>query len=269
MQTLAQAEQAGSKFAASMGADSIQALRAKSAEDVLKHSGLGSFPPNVDGWMLPEAVYAIFEHGRQNDVPLIAGSNADEATSLAPWPESRTAEAFRKEIQQRFGDFADQFFKIYPADSDAQAKAAHYAGIRDMLFGWQMRTWVREQTKTGHSKAFLYYFSYVPPDADSERARYGAYHASEIAYVFNNLERWKGAHGDTDSEMADRMSSYWVNFAATGDPNGKDLPAWPSYEQKSDRALGLGQTVTEVEHVNGPALDFLDEYYKKQRENAR
>ena len=264
MQTLAQAEQAGSKFAASMKVDSIQALRAKPAEDVSKASGLASFPPNVDGWMLPESVYEIFEHAKQNDVPLIAGSNADEATSLAPWPEDRTAEAFRKDIQQRFGGLADEFFKIYPAASDAEAKASHYASIRDALFGWQMRTWVREQSKTGHAKAFLYYFSYVPPGPQS--ARYGAYHASEIAYVFDNLDRTGRAHGPAASQLAEEMSTYWVNFATTGDPNGKGLPEWPSYRQSSDRALELGQSVQEVVHLNQTALDFLDVYNQRQRD---
>jgi para-nitrobenzyl esterase len=263
MQTLLQTEGLGTKFASSMGADSIQALRTKPAEDVLKRSGLASFPPCVDGWMLPESVYDIFEHGKQNDVPLIAGSNADEATSLAPWPENRTLQAFRKDMQQRFGSLADEFFKIYPADTEAQAKAAHYASIRDLLFGWQMRTWVREQTSTGHAPAFLYYFSYVP--ADPESARYGAYHASEIAYVFNNLDRTKHVPTEADAQLADRLSSYWVNFAATGDPNRKALPEWPPYQRSSDEALEFGRSIKEVAHLHQAALDFLTTFYQRQR----
>jgi para-nitrobenzyl esterase len=42
------------------------------------------------------------------------------------------------------------------------------------------------QTKTGNSNAYLYYFSRIPPGPTSDQ--YGAYHASEIWYVFGNLE---------------------------------------------------------------------------------
>ncbi len=104
-------------------------LREPWPEEVLKAAAAMSFP-NVDGWMLPESVREIFDKGKQNDVPLIAGSNAGEATSLVPWPESRTVEAFRKDIQQRFEDLADGFFRVYPANTDAEEKAAHYASVR-------------------------------------------------------------------------------------------------------------------------------------------
>src|SRR5262249_23567026 len=87
--------QNGSKFAGS-----VRALRAKSAEDVLIAAGDTAFPPNVDGWLLPEDVHTIFAKGQQNDVPLIAGSNADEATSLSPWPPDRTAAAFQAQMQR-------------------------------------------------------------------------------------------------------------------------------------------------------------------------
>ena len=57
------------KFGASRHADSLAALRAKPADELLKASAALSFPPNVDGWLLPEDVYTIFEQGKQNDVP--------------------------------------------------------------------------------------------------------------------------------------------------------------------------------------------------------
>src|SRR5579864_9435620 len=84
---------------------SLAALRAKSAEDLLKTEG--SFRPCVDGWFLPEGVGAIFAQHKQSDVPVIAGSNADEARSLAPWPANGTAKTFVDQAHKRYSDFAD------------------------------------------------------------------------------------------------------------------------------------------------------------------
>jgi len=134
--------------------------------------------------------------------------------------------------------------------------------MRDQTFGWEMRTWARMQTKTGKSKAFVYYFSRVPPGPVG--AKLGVYHASEIAYVFHNIK----SSEEVDQKLADTMSSYWVNFAANGDPNAKTLPKWPAYQIKSDLAMGLGNRIVQTEVPNKTGLDFLDGVMSKQRQAA-
>jgi len=262
MKTLAECEQAGVKFAESAGAPTLAELRAKPAADILKVADTGGLRPNVDGWMLPEDVYSVFAHGRQNDVPLIAGSNADEGTSLSPWPADAPASRFISDIKRGFTFDMEEFLKLYPASTDDEARQAHYASFRDFSFGWQMRTWVRMAEKTGRSKAYLYYFSRVPPGPQS--ARYGAFHASEIAYVFGNLlppRPWE----DADRKLSDAVSSYWVNFAKTGDPNGAGLPKWPAYDEKADVALEFGDAIHLCPNLHKPALDFFDRYFAAQR----
>jgi para-nitrobenzyl esterase len=255
---LAQVEESGKKFAAAHGADSIAALRAKSADELNKAGGNSA--PNVDGWFLPQDVYTIFANGKQNDVPLLIGSNADEGKSLST-PVS-SAEAFIEGAKRRFGDKAGDYLKLYPAGTKDEAVASAFATLRDTVFTWQMRTWARIQTKSGKSKVYLYYFDRVPPGPTS--AQYGAYHASEIAYAFGNLlppRPWE----DTDRKLSEAMSSYWVNFATTGDPNGKGLVKWPAYDQSADTALELGDTIAPKPHVHQAKLDFLDGYFASQR----
>jgi para-nitrobenzyl esterase len=263
MKKLPAVEQAGAQFATMFQADSLVALRAVSADSLLKAMGQAGFVPNVDGWLLPEDVYGIFAKGQQNDVPLIAGSNADEATALFPWPANGTAAAFLFQVKRLFGDLSDQFLKFYPGGTDAEAKASHYAAYRDVTFGWQMREWVRMQGKTGKSPAYLYYFTRAPPGPGSSTL--GAYHASEIAYVFNNLYIGSRRYENADRALADTMSSYWVNFATTGDPNGKGLPNWPAYRTKSDIALELGAAIKPAPELHKPELDFLDGYFAGRR----
>ena len=239
MTNLADLEKTGAR------AGSIQELRAKSAEDVMKTAG--AFSVNVDGWLLPTDVMTIFEKGRQNDVPILIGSNADEGTAFMP--AKITVVAMQATARQRFGAKADQLAQIYPAATDDEAWKASAALMRDTTFGLQMRTWARMQAKTGQAPAYLYYFNHVPPGAE----HYGAYHASEISYVFGTGHNWQ----DADRKLSGLMSSYWVNFATTGNPNGKDLPVWPNYDENKDVALGLGDEVHPIPVPNKAGLDFL------------
>ncbi len=256
---LADVEQEGTRFATRLGAAAIGDLRAKSSDELLKAGG--AFRPSVDGWILPESVHNIFDHGKQSDVPLIAGYNADEARTLAPWPANGTAKSFNDQVRTRFTDMAEEFLKLYPAGSDEQAAEAHYTSWRDQSMGWQMRTWAREQGKSGKSPAYLYFFTRIPPGKD--RDKYRSYHAAEIQYAFGNLappRPWE----DADRKLADTMSSYWTNFATTGNPNGKGLPKWPVYDAKSDPSMVFGDQTAVQRDVNKPALDFFDRFNAKR-----
>jgi para-nitrobenzyl esterase len=246
---LADAEKSGERIATQLGAASLAELRARPAADLAKLAA-DQARPNVDGWLLPDQVMALFSQGKQNDVPILIGSNADEGTAFTP--PALKAEGFKALAAMRFGAAADQYLKIYPAGSDQEAHASAAAAIRDQTFGWEMRTWARMQTKTGKAKAFVYFFSRVPPGPAG--AALGAYHASEIRYVFRNLQTTQ----EVDRKLADAMSSYWVNFAATGDPNGMDLPPWPSYSPGTELAMGLGERIAVIELPHKAALDFLD-----------
>jgi para-nitrobenzyl esterase len=239
MTKLADLEKSGER------AGSIKELRAKSAEDMMKTQG--AFSVNVDGWLLPTDVMTIFEKGQQNDVPILIGSNADEGTAFMP--PKITIAGLQATAKQRFGANADRFSQIYPATSDEEAWTASAHLMRDQTFGLQMRTWARMQTKTGMAPAYLYYFSHVPPGAKY----YGAYHASEIAYVFGTGRNWEEA----DRKLSEIMSSYWVNFAATGNPNSKALPDWQKYNENKDLALDFGDEIQAIPVPNKAGLDFL------------
>ena len=125
-----------------------------------------------------------------------------------------------------------------------------------------MRTWARLQTRTGKSKAYLYYFSRVPPGPAG--AVYGAYHASEIVYVFHNLGLSDRPWEPVDRALSDALSSYWVNFAANGDPNRPDLPSWPAYDEKTDLVMGLGNRIEVLPAPHKPALDFFDAWFNSE-----
>jgi para-nitrobenzyl esterase len=265
---LADLEQNGVAVAKALNANSVADLRAKPAADLQRTQFRTG--ANVDGWLLPSDVYTIYLNGKQNDVPMLIGSNSDEGTMFTQ--PNVNAASFTKQAETRFGKEAPDFLKLYPFSSDAEAWSAAAASMRDQTFSWEMRTWARMQSKTGKSKVFMYYFSRVPPPPQRVK---GAYHGSEIAYAFGNLivapfatspegtPKWE----DVDRKLADTMSSYWVDFATSGDPNGKNLPKWPVFKvAKSEVVMSLGNTVEVKPVPNKAALDFLDTFFDQQRQ---
>ncbi|HEY6253946.1 MAG TPA: carboxylesterase family protein, partial [Candidatus Angelobacter sp.] len=264
MDTLTVAEKAGEKLATTLkadqgsAADAVKALRAVSAEDLLKSTDHDTARAIVDGYTLPQSVAQVFGAGKQNDVPLLVGSNADEGTTLAPQGVNLKAAAFTNGVSSRYGKLAEQFLKLYPGASDEQAVQSFYAAYRDQAFGWEMRTWARLQARTGHQPVYLYYFTRTAPGPLSQRL--GAFHALEIAYVFGNFP-WPFPWQDSDHKLSDAITSYWTNFARNGDPNGTGLPKWPAYTANADQALELGDKIQVRSEINKAGLDFYDNYF--------
>jgi para-nitrobenzyl esterase len=263
MRTIAEAEQAGVKIADAVHAQTLEELRAIPADALLKAGRAGG--PVMDGWFLPEDVATIFAEHKQNDVPLIAGSNQDEGTFFL---QPTTAEKFIERSRKRYGDQADAFLKLYPAGSDEEANASQLAAFRDEL-GYVMRVWARAQSKTGRSKAFLYYFTHQPPPPVGTSVRgamgTGATHGSEAQYIFQNLLPPR-AWTDLDHQVSETLSSYWVNFATNGDPNGKGLATWPAFnDRKSNRPMVLGDEAEVGPAPNQAQLAFFEAVYEKER----
>jgi para-nitrobenzyl esterase len=263
MGTLADAEQAGVEAAETLGAHTLAALRDTPADELLQKVRGGGLV--VDGDVIPEDLSLTFAAGRQNPVDVLVGSNRDEATFFSRGDTK--AEPFKTRAQQRFGAMSAAFLDLYPAATDAQANESFLASFSDEA-AWHMRTFAKLQAEQGEN-AFVYYFTHVPPAAPGRPSR-GATHTAELAYVFNHLPDGR-AWTDTDRELADTMSSFWVNFARSGDPNGKGLPQWPKYGSNGGRALILGDDVhPEPSPMPSAAkLAFFDSAYAHQMQGLK
>ncbi len=255
---LPSAEQSGIEFAAAAGARSIEDLRRMSWEKILETFAADPSirtRPNVDGWMLPDEIRAIFAAGKQNDVPILIGSNANEMTSLTyPSMIPRTLEALGEWIAETYPGAEDAFARAYPAETDADAAGAWLDCARDRVFTLGMRTWARAQA-SGTAPAYLYFFNHTAPSPMPDF--YGAYHASEIAYVFGNLHTLSLPHEEADATLSAIMNSAWVSFARSGDPNGEGIAEWAAYDAESEAYMEFGDEAEAGNHLLKEQLDLV------------
>jgi para-nitrobenzyl esterase len=261
------AHKVGLAFAKAIGAESIASLRAVPAEKLIAAAGFRT-QENVDGWVLPDEIKNIFAQKKHNNVAVIVGSNANEMTSLtgsAGIP--KTLDEYRARLKQQYGDLAPEFEQAYGVKTDADVARASLAASRDTIFSLHMRSWARRTVEAGQ-KAFLYYFSHVPPHPRATELQ--AFHAGEIPYVFNVVPssdpREVGfAYTDADRKLAETMSSYWVNFVKTGDPNGPGLTKWPAYALSSEPYLEFGDTIRIGTRLLSAELDFQEKAQSRPR----
>ena len=264
---LANAEKDGVAYAASVGASSLAELRGVAPDELLGGEAASVSHPVIEPRVLPRSPYEAYAAGQVNDVPVLVGSNAHEGNSLANLGPV-TAATFSDELKRTWGDLPPPLGAAYPFATDAEAKQARSDFERDLRFGWDMWAWARLQAKAGKA-AFYYRFDRAPPfPARSVREHWGAAHFSELWYMFDNLAPEDGAWTAADRTLADRMASYWVNFARTGDPNGAGLPAWPAFTDKSGKALVLGEDVRAVDAPVDPQLRVFDAVYDAVRGRA-
>lgn len=262
--TLEQASLNGNQLGDATGNNSLDELRAMPAKDLLEAADANRFRSDgiVDGWSIPQQPYTIFSNGLQNQVPVLIGYNAEEGTTLGVLgriPENN--DVYISRAQSLYGDLATEYLTIYPTDDLHKSTLDSY---RDSGFGWNSITWVR-MTENVNQDAFLYYFSHRPPGPRQNEL--GAYHAAEIPYAFNNPEHLRNQAMADDRQIADIMSSYWVNFARSGNPNGPGLPQWNAYKQSEPHYLELNVSAKPSFNISPAAWDFFDKVQERRRSN--
>ncbi len=274
LKRLADAEQSGLAFARNLGASSLADLR-KLTPEQLSGGGRGGAPgtrgaapggrgggmswPIIDGYVIPDDQVKLYEAGKFNDTPILVGYNSDEGQSFSP---PRTSEDYIAGVKSRYGKFADDLIKAYPAGSGTPPKTARDLA-RDSAFGWHTWIWARLQSKMGKGKAFYYYFDQHPVyPPDSPQADRGSPHGQDVAYVFQHLNR---TAAKTDQDISEAMATYWTNFAKHGDPSGDGVPAWPAFSDANPVVMYFAQTPHTGPVPSADALKVLDGYFAWRR----
>jgi para-nitrobenzyl esterase len=260
MKRLPDAERAGKAYTDSAKVSSIVEMRKLSPDKLPAIRGLAW--PIIDGYVIPDDQYKLYEAGKFNDTPILVGYNSDEGASFSP---PKTPEDYIKGVKVRYGKFADNLLKAYPVGTTTVPKTARDLA-RDAAFGWQTWSWARLQSKMGKSKAFYYYFDHHPDFPEgSPKAGYGSPHGQDVAYVFQHINRTSPEATNTDDAISEAMATYWTNFAKYGDPSGNGVPAWPAFSDANPGVMYFTETPHTGPVPSADALKSLDAYFRWRR----
>jgi len=251
--TLSDAEKQGAKIAGTLGDGSLASLR-KIPAAVLLQKAKESFSPIIDGYVLPASIAELFASGKENPVDLLTGWNQDEGFVNG----IKNASDYRKEAAEKYGPDEKLFLSFYPGQTDAEAAESQLRISRDLIFGVQNYTWANLQAAQNRNPVYVYRFIRKPP-ATGEYVKYGAFHTGEVPYAYDNLKFVNRPWEPVDHRLAKTMSSYWVNFVASGNPNGPGLPEWPAYNLNTKQIMALNENPAAEEMPDYKALDFMHE----------
>jgi len=253
------AEKAGVEFVKSaFRTTSLEKLRAIPAQEILNAAlklPHEYFSQDVDGYFLPEFCDSICAAGKQSHIALLAGWNKDEGNFRTFFNGGQpTRDNYIRLADSMFGNNANKFMQLYPAENDSEARrsASDYDGDRFIAYStWK---WLELQHKTGGSPVYRYEFDQpLPPPLNTTP------HASDIMFVFQVLSSRNLPWTRDDYNVSELMASYWTNFAKTGDPNGPGLPVWPMYDSNNGyQVMHLEENSAAAPDNHRMRYEFLD-----------
>jgi para-nitrobenzyl esterase len=192
-----------------------------------------SFAPTVDGRALPDYPEQALAGGASAEIPLIIGTNLDEARFMIVMAPhlANGGEAI---------DDAELLERLQPGfDNDVGPLVARYRGVHphlsniDLLLAiesdqFRIRSIRLAEHKVAGSAAPVY--SYLFCWTTDALPGLGSFHGLEMPFVFANLTTMRGlAESPGADRLADRMCSVWGAFARTGVPAAEGLPTWQPY----------------------------------------
>lgn len=254
LQTIEDACENGIRIMKEIGKRSIAEMRELSEDDLINVLKSHKYPltPVVDRWLLPEIHSKLFSAAKQRRVPLLVGANSDEGTTM---PVDNDSMVHRILGVNSLSE-VEGIFDLYPEPHTGEEQRKFNISLLSDNFMAASRVLAIMQTGV-HQDAYMYYFTRALPGRNSEF--YKAFHSAELVYVFGTLDKTERPWEEIDRTLSDRMTSYWANFIANGDPNGAGLPAWTKFREDSFDVMELGERLGMTSIYNRDRIKFLQE----------
>jgi para-nitrobenzyl esterase len=190
--------------------------------------------PTVDGYILPNHPFDPGAPTVSANVPLMTGTNLNESINAVDHPDAdrMTADEMNRLVHDAYGGDSKAIIAAYQKDYPQASPFGLWAAIASSQWRIPAIAQATRKAALGAAPAYSYIYSWRTPVLNR---RPGTFHACEISFVFDNAEICDHySAGDPSAfVLSKQMSSAWVNFARTGNPNHNGLPNWPAYTAES------------------------------------
>lgn len=211
----------------------------------------------VDGMFVPGNPVTAFAEGRQNAVPLLIGTDADEGTLLEHPFDHDTPEQFRSLFERMLGDHAAQAFAFYPFTTPEEAKRQFVRMQTDAVM-FTAHYFAHENAQK-QPDTYLYQFDRDPKWAAQTWRQ--CFHGIDIAYLFGNLTPADYYDAD-DRAVSDQMMERCLQFMRTNAPNLPGQPVWPPYKVGEGALMRLDVVSRPDAHLRREAMDLWSRWAK-------
>ncbi len=230
--TMEKALQTGNNIMKEFKCASVEELRNVPAKKLIKTKYSNS-EMTVDGYALTENPWETYRKGNNNEEALLNGFNADEGTVFTMFSK-KNRKGYETLLDYYFKGRAEEVRELYPHKTGNDIKQSYSTLFGVYNFTYPHSVWTRVASNNG-LPVYEYCFT-------KENKEIGTYHSGEMIYAYKNVPRTKYYTAE-DFELERIMSSYWVNFVKNGNPNGENLPYWPTAKDAKNQVLELGTTV--------------------------
>jgi para-nitrobenzyl esterase len=286
--TLEEAEKQGKEFLEKAGFKNIEEFRKLPTRDIYEiynKSQRFGFPMVIDGYFLPKSLPKIFEDKEQAQVPLLVGWNSAEIPGMAFTQGPYSKENYMAKVKEAYPEKHAEVLKLYPGGSEKEIERSATDLASDRFIAYSTWKWFDLHRKNSDQPVYRYLYSKKRPplrdgnltsglaggtvkkDADTPTMPkpIGAPHAAEIEYAMGNLHLVDDyAWTDNDFKTSETMLNFFANFVKTGNPNGENLPEWPSAEANNTNpsVMVIDTESGSKDAENDARYLFLDKAYK-------
>ncbi|MBR1757202.1 MAG: carboxylesterase family protein [Lachnospiraceae bacterium] len=245
--SLADAFASGNELKERYGVSSVSELRALPAEKLVGEMNT-QHHMTVDGSVLPEDPYQLRSQGVHNEEALLHGYNKEESGPFILFSHANLKN-YEQKVRAYFKEYADEILALYPATTDEEADS-YWAQIYGAVFFNYPHYCLNRLAVKEEIPAWEYYFS-------KDNGRLGSWHSGEMIYVFGNLPAKSRLFDEGDYALSDAMHQAWVNFVASGDPNGANGGAF-SQNVDSTKLYEFGAHVGMIDEPYLKLYEIMD-----------
>lgn len=232
----------------------------KKVKEQAEKEGISSFifgwAPTVDGDVLPAQPFDPQAPAQSKDIPVMIGTTLHEFTMSTYVPAYRTitkekaVEILKQKYGEKTNDFLTAFEKAYPYYEPKDLLDV------DVIFRPGAVEQARLKSAQQGAPVYMYLFTWESPVMNGSLR---STHCMEIPFVFDNVTRHASMTGGSGKAqiLAQKMSSAWINFARTGNPNHESLPQWDPYSAKKGATMCFDNVCEEKYNHDKELMELL------------